>query len=155
MKEDEDNFIQSNERLMGILEDRLHSLDNTYYQHSQRAAIIFGFGGVIISVAFSIYANNTGMIVKRIFFLGMIVIFASLLLSVLAIRSRKWKEGVNPDAFDKYKEKGYQGMLQEFIRKYSEYYKNNLKIVGNKARIVNYAFYLMFVGLFLIGFSIF
>jgi len=141
------------EKIFEIVESRLRSLSETNDSHNGRAATIFGFGGIILSIAFSIYAM--GKPVMWLFILGIFFIFISLLMSIFAMKTREFWEDPHPRSLrDRYIRKGYKEVLEQVIANRIECYEHNLGILEKKARMVNYGFYCVFIGLCFLAFSV-
>lgn len=141
------------EKIFDIIESRLHSLSDLNSSHNGRATTIFGFGGIVLSIAFYVYPIAKPVI--RPFFLGVIFIFIGLLLSVLAIRSREFWEDPAPRGLrDGYIKKDYKEVLEQVISNLIECYDHNLGIIHKKGRLVDYGFYCVFAGLTFLALSI-
>jgi Na+-transporting methylmalonyl-CoA/oxaloacetate decarboxylase gamma subunit len=141
------------EKIFDVIESRLGSLSETYNAHNGRATTIFGFGGIILSIAFSIYPIRGP--VMGLFTLGIAFIFVSLSLSIIAIKSCKWLIDPDPRRLrDKYMKEEYKKVLEQLISNLIECYEYNSKKIKKKALMVDYGFYCMFAGLFFLALSI-
>ena len=145
--------LRTVEKILDIVENRLRCLSEANNGHNGRATTIFGFGGIILTIAFSIY--STGDPVVWLFLLGIASIFVSLLLSVAAIKSREFWEDPAPRGLrDGYIRKGYEEVLEQVISNLIECYGHNLGIIRKKARVVDWGFYCVFLGLTFLALSI-
>ncbi len=141
------------EKVFDIIESRLRSLSETNNGHNERAAIIFGFGAVILSIAFPSY--KIGEPVMWLFVLGIVSIFISLSLSIMAIRTRRFREDPDPRGLrNGYIKKECKRVLEQVISNLIESYEHNFTIIQKKAVVVDCAFYCMFAGLIFLAFSI-
>ncbi|MBA7492119.1 hypothetical protein ES702_02668 [subsurface metagenome] len=147
------NNLRTVEKVFDIIESRLRSLSEANNSHNGRATTIFGFGGVILTIAFSIY--SIGKPVVWLFLLGIASILVSLLVSIIAIRSRKFWEDPYPRGLrDGYIKKEYKGVLEQVISNLIECYDHNLRITQRKALIIDCGFYCVFIGLLFLALSI-
>ncbi|MBA7495122.1 hypothetical protein ES702_05701 [subsurface metagenome] len=122
--------------------------------HTRRAATIFGFSGVILTIAFSLYP--TGRTFIPLFFIGVFVIFASLLLLAIAMLSRKLQIEPEPWRFsDEYINRRYEDILLRLISQFCGGYKHNKRIIMRKAIMVDGGVICTFVGLVFVALSVF
>lgn len=82
------------EIIFDIIETRLRSLSETHESHNRKAAIILGFDAVILSIVFPVYSTTKPVI--WLFILGIVLVFISLLLSVIATKFGQWREDPYP-----------------------------------------------------------
>jgi len=120
--------------------------------HSQRAATIFSFGGVILSIAFYLYLS--GRLFMPLFTIGIALISASLLLSFFAIKSWKVRGAPTPRVLGtKYITQNYEDVLKQIISSLIASFEYNKAKTGRRGFIVDCGFCCVLIGLFFLALS--
>ena len=146
--------IQALKEVRDVVEKKFDYLLEIDSGHTRRAGTIFGFGGIILSIAFSAYPSGRPFI--PLFLLGASVILVSLSLLVIAMFSRKLQVGPHPWVFSsKNINRKYEEVLLRLISQFREGYRNNKKAITRKAVVVDVGIICMFVGLLFVALSIF
>ncbi|MBA7673254.1 hypothetical protein ES703_81446 [subsurface metagenome] len=146
--------IQALKEVRNVVEKKFDYLLEIDSSHTRRAATIFGFGGVILSIAFSLYPSGRTFI--PLFLLGALVIFVSLFLLVLAMLSRKLQIEPHPWVFSNENvNRKYEEVLLWLISQFRGGYRYNKKVIMRKAVVVDVGIICMFVGLLFVALSIF
>jgi len=116
---------------------------------------LFGFLGIIIAGAIALLKNNTGLISINLFTAGLVGLFTSLLLLVLASLSRAY---LDPPSFstiysDSSLEKSTLDLSNQVIADVKSAYEENKRLQVYKANLYNAAIIIFIVslGLLLLG----
>lgn len=145
--------IQAIEKVCEIIEKRLDYLLQTDDGHRRRATTIFGFGGVILSIAFSLYLR--GSMHLLLFISGIGFIFGSLLLALIVMLSWKVVVDPKPRSFsDKYIGSSRKDVLLRLIAQLRVCFERNEAVIRKRAFIVDWGFVCMFTGLVLVALSL-
>ena len=141
--------IRSLERICEIAENKFRYLLEVDTTHLERAASVITFGGIILSISFTIYIYSSPHL--PLFLIGTFLIFGSLLLSLVALHSRKVKDEPGASRLnDTLINAPYEEVLLTLIAQFMGGYTHNNPLVRRRADQVNYALIFIVVGLFVL-----
>lgn len=134
------------ERIFNIIETRLSSLWQVSDSLDAKGTTILGFGGIIVSIAFSAYPIMKP--IRVLFIIGIIFLLCGILLSSISIKSYKYRHDPKPRGlYEGYADKKDNEVLNQLVQNLIDSYENNEKIIEKKARMIDYGSYSIFVGL--------
>jgi len=150
----EDNDIKNYEFLFQVIKDRFKTEFDSSDRKDEKAAILFGFNGVIFSIIVSSNLSiNPNLICFK--YLGVLFIITSIVLSFCVIKTRTYRVDPDPEnLWKKYENDNYKNTLKRVTVNYIESFKNNKKVIDEKGNFVNIAYKCSIIGIFLFFLSI-
>ena len=139
--------------IFDIIEKRINYLWNSSDRIDAKASTLIGFEGVIISILFSTYpfvepAVNT-------YITGIILLFISLFLAILSIKSYKFRIDPRPRGlYESYIKRKAEDALEAITVNIIHSFEENEKIIYKKAKLLNFGFYFLLSSLIFIILSV-
>lgn len=148
------NNLRTIETVYQITWDKFNRLLELFDKSNvQRAATLFSFGAVILSIVFSIYLRED--IIFSLFLIGVLLIFGSLLMSLIAIVSWRFRGDPEPKAlFDNFLEEDYETVLRQVTSNLIEAYEYNKEKIQIRGAFVDWGFITIILGLISLALSI-
>ena len=145
--------IRTVEKIYEIVKSEFDFILNIDTGHAQRAATVFSFGGVILSIAFALYPR--GIPFPPLFIIGVCVLCASLVLSFFAIKTWKIRGGPTPRVLaKKYIDIDYESVLRQVISVLIDALTYNKKKAFMRGLIVDWALVCVVVGVIFLASSV-
>ena len=145
--------VHNIEKLYEIVKEDFERIIRIDTGQVQRAATIFSFGGVILSIAFYLYVE--GGLFFPLFVVSVSLLGASLVLSFFAIRSWTFKAPRLGILTKRYLDSAYSDVLRKFIAVFLFCSEWNKRIASHRTRMVDVGFCFVLVGLFFLALSAF
>ncbi len=145
--------VRTVEKIYEIVKSEFDFILNFDTGHAQRAATIFSFSGVILSIAFVLYPR--GRPSPPLFIIGACVILASLVLSFFAIKSWKVRGGPAPRVLaTKYIDQDYESVLRQVISVLIDACAYNKKKASMRGLIIDWALACVLIGVTFLASSV-
>ncbi|MFH1787914.1 MAG: hypothetical protein ABH834_00865 [Candidatus Altiarchaeota archaeon] len=136
---------ESRDLIFSEIKDRLNFQCSSIDALDTKTSIVLGFIGVILGV---LYSSDTAY--NMVSLSGLSLILFSLVLSILAFRTEGYRRDPEPRPFrDDYLSKTENEVRQQLMENWIESFESNKKKISRKAKFINIALILLFLGLVL------